>query len=326
MHLLQLDWASAGRYVVADPRWKAKLWTAGLVLLIPFVGWPALLGYRREAVFRLADGASPILPDWEAGLWHYLRGGLQAVGVIHLYLSPIYLWFALRVANDAFVASVPWVPVVLFFLAAPIFTTLMIPAGLVYARWMLPALDVSEWELYALGAAFQLVVFFIPAGFLNVTRTRRMRSAFAVWPAVRLIARHPRVPGGVGGVERDEPPRPLLPAGLAVGGGLVLPRHHVPVQRGPAPRRRAVRRVPGPLLSGVRGRSGWAVDDPVRALAGAPHDLAAVAVRRRATRSARSPGRVTRRPRGVRTPWEVNRGSWQVGFPTVTKGGHFYGA
>ena len=192
MHLLQLDWASAGRYVVADPRWKAKLWTAGLVLLIPFVGWPALLGYRREAVFRLADGASPILPDWEAGLWHYLRGGLQAVGVIHLYLSPIYLWFALRVANDAFVASVPWVPVVLFFLAVPIFSTLMIPAGLVYARWMLPALDVSEWELYALGAAFQLVVFFIPAGFLNVTRTRRMRSAFAVWPAVRLIARHPR--------------------------------------------------------------------------------------------------------------------------------------
>ncbi len=192
MPLRQLDWSSASRYIVADPRWKSKIWTAGLVLLIPFIGWLALLGYRREAVFRLAEGASPILPNWEAGLWHYLRGGLQAVGVIHLYLSPLYLWFALRVANDSFIGSVPWVPVLLFFLAIPIFSTLIIPSGLIYARVTLSTLDVSEWELYALGAAFHLVVFFIPAGFLNVTRTRRMRSAFALWPAVQLIARHPR--------------------------------------------------------------------------------------------------------------------------------------
>lgn len=192
MPLRQLDWASAGRYMAADPRWKSKLRTAGLVLLIPFVGWPALLGYRREAVFRLADGASPVLPDWEAGLWHYVRGGLQAMGVIHAYLAPLYLWFALRVANDAFVAGVPWGPVALFFLAVPIFSTLIIPAGLVYARWNLAVLDVGEWELYALAAAFHLVVFYIPAGFLNVTRTRRMRSAFAVGPALRAITRHPR--------------------------------------------------------------------------------------------------------------------------------------
>ena len=143
-------------------------------------------------MFRLADGAAPILPDWTAGLWHYLRGGLQAVGVIHIYLTPLYLWFALRVANDAFVARVPWGLVVLFFLAVPIFSTLVVPAGLVYARVILPALDISEWELYALGAAFHLVVFLIPAGFLNVTKTRRMRSAFAVWPAVQFIVRYPR--------------------------------------------------------------------------------------------------------------------------------------
>lgn len=192
MPLRQLDWTSASRYMAADPQWRSKLWTAGLVLLIPGIGWPALLGYRKEAVFRLADGESPILPDWGRRLWFFLRGGLQAMGVIHTYLAPLYLWFLLRVVNDAFLAGVPWGGVLLFFVVFPIFSTLVLPAGLVYARWMLPELDVGAWELYAIGGAFQLIVLFIPAGFLNVTRTRRMLSAFDVPRAVRLIVRHPR--------------------------------------------------------------------------------------------------------------------------------------
>lgn len=192
MSLRQLDWTSAGRYVVADPHWRSKLWKAGWVLLIPAVGWPALLGYRKEAVFRLADGRSPILPDWEGGLGSFIRGGLQAVGVIHAYLAPLYLWFLLRVVNEAFLTGVPWGGVLLFFLAFPIVSTLILPAGLVYARWMLPELEVSAWELYAMGAAFQLVVFFIPAGFLNVTRTRRTLSAFDVPRGVQSIVRYPR--------------------------------------------------------------------------------------------------------------------------------------
>jgi hypothetical protein len=178
--------------MVADPAWRSKLWKAGLVLLIPGVGWPALLGYRKKAVFRLASGTAPILPDWEEGLGSFTRGGHQAMGVIHAYLSPLYLWFLLRVVNPAFLAGVPWGAVLLFFLVFPIFSMLILPAGLVYARWRLPELDVSAWELYAMAVAFPLVVFFIPAGFLNVTRTRRMLSAFDVPQAVWLIARHPR--------------------------------------------------------------------------------------------------------------------------------------
>ena len=192
MSLCQLDWRSASRYMVADPQWRSKLWKAGLVLLIPGVGWPALLGYRKEAVFRLAGGESPILPDWKEGLGFFTRGGLQAMGVIHAYLSPLYLWFLLRVVNEAFLTGVPWSAVLLFFLVFPIFSTLILPAGLVYARWILPELGVGAWELYAMGVTFQLVVFCIPAGVLNVTRTRRMLSAFDIAQAMRLIVRHPR--------------------------------------------------------------------------------------------------------------------------------------
>jgi hypothetical protein len=150
------------------------------------------LGYRKEAVFRLVCGASPILPDWKEGLGFFTRGGLQAMGVIHAYLSPLYLWFLLRVVNEAFLTGVPWGAVLLFFLVIPIFSTLILPVGLVYARWILPELKISAWELYAMGLAFQLLVFFIPAGFLNVTHSRRMLSAFDVPQAVRLIARYPR--------------------------------------------------------------------------------------------------------------------------------------
>lgn len=189
MALLQLDWRSASRYVVADPRWRAKLFTAGLVLLLPVIGWPTLLGYRKEAVFRLARGASPILPDWGEGLWHFTRQGFEAVGVIHVYLAPVYVWFLLRVVDDAFLASAPWGYALLFVCLVPLFLPLLLPAGLIYARFTRPEMAA---ELYAMGVAFHLAVFTIPAGFLNVTRTGRIVSAFDLVSALRLIVTQPR--------------------------------------------------------------------------------------------------------------------------------------
>src|SRR5580658_9037008 len=60
---VRLDWRSACLFMAVDPSWRRKVWIAGLVLLIPVIGWPAILGFRKEAIFRLVHGNHPVLPD-----------------------------------------------------------------------------------------------------------------------------------------------------------------------------------------------------------------------------------------------------------------------
>ena len=60
----QLNWKASTLFMATDPDWKRKIFVGGLVLLIPIIGWPAILGYRKVVVERLVDGALPLLPEW----------------------------------------------------------------------------------------------------------------------------------------------------------------------------------------------------------------------------------------------------------------------
>lgn len=186
-----LDWRSAGLACTSDPGWRSKIWQGGLILMLPIVGWPMVLGYRRLFVERVLDGARPLLPEWRGNRLTALRYGLGAMGVIHAWYLPLYLWLGLRTAEWGLWSDVPWIAALLVVSAFGIFSTLIIPAWLLWLR-LAAETAVPQIELVLIGVAFAGVTFFIPAGFLNVARSRRIVTAFDIPSAVRHIATNPR--------------------------------------------------------------------------------------------------------------------------------------
>ncbi len=186
----RLDWRSACLFMTADAAWKKKILVGGCLLLLPLVGWPAILGYRKEAILRLKHGSSPVLPDWNVGFGHYVVEGLKAIGIINAYYLPIYLWLAFRFSSAPELQSFPWLTLTCVCALLPIFSTLVVPAVLFYCRFVAPVCAMSTSELAGLSAAFVLATFVIPAGFLNVTRTERLLSAFDLSRVCSLIVRH----------------------------------------------------------------------------------------------------------------------------------------
>ena len=186
-----LDWRSAGLACTADANWRAKIWRGGLLLLLPVVGWPLVLGYRRLFVERVLDGKVPLLPEWNGNYFVALRYGLGAMAVIHAWYAPLYVWLASRTSEWMLWQDLPWLPALVVAAALPIFSTLLVPAWLMWIRFGCDV-PVPEFELILMGLAFAAVTFFIPAGFLNVARTRRIVTAFDVPSSLRQIRAQPR--------------------------------------------------------------------------------------------------------------------------------------
>ena len=186
----KLDWRSACLFMVADPAWKNRIWIGGWVLLIPVIGWPAILGYRKEAIVRLVNGDSPLLPDWRAGLWLYFREGFKALLVINAWFLPAFVWVTVRLTQSPYSGEFPWFWLLAFFLAVPILSTLAVPVLVAVARYALAEPAISLPESLAISALFVAATFVIPAGFLNVSRTGRYLSAFDVPWMLRTTSRN----------------------------------------------------------------------------------------------------------------------------------------
>jgi len=184
-----LDWKSACLYPVADPEWHAKIRKGGWLLLLPFVGWPAILGYRKDAVFRLIQGQTPVLPDWNQGILYYTKEGLKAVAVINTYYLPVYIGLGWLIVSRGAAGEFPWLAFCVFFLTLPIFSTLLIPVVVTYARFGLANPVLSTGESIAVGLTFSLLTFLIPSGFLNVSRTGRILSALDIPRCLSRIIR-----------------------------------------------------------------------------------------------------------------------------------------
>jgi hypothetical protein len=174
-----------------DPRWRRKLWIGGLVLCVPFVGWPAVLGYRSRFVRRLREEREPTLPEWSEGLAGYAVDGWRAMAVIFGYLAPLYVTVAAIVLARGYVPDATTVWIALAFAAFPIFSTLSFPTACVLLACADPAwLAPSECALALV--AYAAIVFVVPAGFLRVSVTGRHRDAFAVWWTLPFLWRHCR--------------------------------------------------------------------------------------------------------------------------------------
>lgn len=186
---MKLSPHAAGLYPLLDPRWRAKIHRGALIVMLPVVGWPAVLGYRARLARHFFDAKEHALPDWEAGFGGYLADGLRAMGVIFGYTSPVF------VALTTLLVSRGWAPgpATLVFGATavvlPAFAPLALPAACVWLALVAPHwLAFHEAALF--WAAYALVIFLVPAGFLQVSLTQRYASAFAVWRTVPFVVRH----------------------------------------------------------------------------------------------------------------------------------------
>ncbi len=181
-----LDWHAAGLFPTVDPDWRRKLRQGGALLLLPLVGWPLALGYRCAVLRSVVHGGSPILPEWRGQLRALLAEGVAATAVIHLHFLPLYAWLASLYGRAG--VELPWGAAAVLFAVLPMLSPLALPLGIGFLRYQAGPLAPGA-ELAALSLAYAAVTFYIPAGFLRVSRSGRMRSAFAVIANVRLIAR-----------------------------------------------------------------------------------------------------------------------------------------
>jgi hypothetical protein len=180
----------AGIFMLRDPQWRKKIFTGGLLLLILPIGWPAVLGYRKELIARLLEGTRPVLPEWKGRTWHYVVEGLKAMGVIFGYFLPLYLLLVGVLLANGVTPDEYWLYTALFFALFTIFSTLAFPAAVLYWTLFADSYHLEPVVALILLLSYTIITLFIPAGFLQVSRTGRYLSAFDVGSGVRLIRRH----------------------------------------------------------------------------------------------------------------------------------------
>ncbi len=192
MERVRLHPHAAGLVAVLDPDWRGKIWIGGLLLLIPVLGWPALVGYRSRFVPRLLGSEAPLLPSWRDETAAQVRDGLKALAVIFGYQLPLFVALGSVAATRGYVpeATAGWLCA--FFVAWPIFSTLSFPVACLSLA-LAPEAWLTQREALAFVGAYGLLVFLIPSGFLQVSLTRRYRSAFAFWRAIPFVLRHFRL-------------------------------------------------------------------------------------------------------------------------------------
>lgn len=183
----QLNWKAATLFMATDHEWKRKIFVGGLVLMIPILGWPAILGYRKVVVERLVDGAVPLLPPWRGRFWKYVGEGIKAIFVIFTYFSPVIVWFAIRVSGTPGASELPWAALACFIVTFPIFSPLALPLLVTYFVWFVPAGTISPWEGACMISVYSAITFIIPAGFLRVSRRKRITAAFHLPANLRLV-------------------------------------------------------------------------------------------------------------------------------------------
>ncbi|MCB0333728.1 MAG: DUF4013 domain-containing protein, partial [Bdellovibrionales bacterium] len=93
-----------------------------LLLLLHPVGWPAVLGYRKELISNLSAGTEPLLPEWRGNVFYFFVEGLKAMGVIFGYLSPLYLILLVLLFSNGVRPDEYWLYTGVFFAVLMIFS------------------------------------------------------------------------------------------------------------------------------------------------------------------------------------------------------------
>lgn len=85
-----MDIGKSFSYVMDDPEWIKKVLVAGVIMLIPFVGAFAVLGWVLEVTRRVIQHNPQLLPEW-TDFGKYLVDGLKGLVISTVYLLPLIL-------------------------------------------------------------------------------------------------------------------------------------------------------------------------------------------------------------------------------------------
>jgi hypothetical protein len=61
---MYMEFGRAFSYTQQDPEWLKKVGIAAALMIIPFVGWLAVLGWGLEITRRVINNDPETLPDW----------------------------------------------------------------------------------------------------------------------------------------------------------------------------------------------------------------------------------------------------------------------
>jgi hypothetical protein len=100
------------------------------------------------------------------------------MGVIFGYLSPLYGVLFFLLLKNGVTPDIFWLYAILFFLVFTIFSTLSFPIALVYWSFFSESYRLPPFLALALLTIFVAIIFFIPAGFLQVSKSGSYLSAF----------------------------------------------------------------------------------------------------------------------------------------------------
>ena len=190
---VKLNWTDAFTFVTTGTAWLRKLFLGGLfILLLPPLGWPLALGYRKEVAARLVSGRQPLLPSWQRSWRPIVAAGWRSAGVILAYFTPFLLmYWLLGLESPAAAQAHVWI--ILSFLLAvvllpPVSLPLLPPLYALRFSWI----TFSPAETALLALLFAGTVFLMPAAFLEVSLTGRFRTAFRLLHMLRFITARPR--------------------------------------------------------------------------------------------------------------------------------------
>jgi hypothetical protein len=107
--------------------------------------------------------------------------------IINLYYLPAWIYMIFKFSAHPGGAEIPWWWLAAFFAVLPIFSTLIIPCLVFWGLFLINPPVFSFPESLVIGVFVSGLTFLIPAGFLNVSRTGRMRSALNVASGLGLI-------------------------------------------------------------------------------------------------------------------------------------------
>ncbi len=211
---MSVDPVAASLYPLLDPEWEAKTRRAGRLVLIPFIGWPMVLGYRKALIEHFHWPAVSAMPEWHGRHWEHCAHGFRAIGVIQVYLAPLWIALWMIAQSGGYVPGTgTWIgcAACLLFLkltniAFPVaVTALSLPIG--------EGPYVGRAEALVLMATFHAVIFLVPAGFLRVAATGRFRSAFDLGRTVPFVIRRWRdyLKAWWHALFMNVPPLPLFP-------------------------------------------------------------------------------------------------------------------
>lgn len=83
-----MDFGLAFSYVFRDPAWVKKVLIAGLLVLIPIIGWAMILGYGLQIIRNVYQGSDPVLPEW-TDFGNLLVSGIVAWVGLFIWLLPV---------------------------------------------------------------------------------------------------------------------------------------------------------------------------------------------------------------------------------------------